>query len=658
MAARSNVYHTLFDRMSDGYCVIEFRDGPHGPLSDYVHVAANPAYTANAGIDDIVGKYLRQIVGPDEAEAWLARYGEVLRTGEPIRFEQELVATGRYLELFSYRLGEESDRMVAVLFKDVTDRKHAEAREHEARIALEERFAEALKERALLAQIVENSDAMLQVVDMEGRWLAINRAAAEELERIFGIRPQVGLGAADLLADRPEHLAQLREIWGRALAGEQFVELAEVGDPALDRRHYEMHFDTLRDADGRQVGAYQFVYDVTERIETAERLSAAESALRQSQKMEAVGQLTGGLAHDFNNLLGGVSGALDRADRRLEEGRIGDAARYVDAARQAVERAAALTHRLLAFSRRQTLTPSLVDVRALVEGVLDLVRRSVGPAVDIVLKADGDLWPVRADANQLENALLNLCLNGRDAMPDGGRLTITLANRSAAMGEDARVKPGDYLEIAVADTGVGIAEGDLERVFEPFFTTKPMGSGTGLGLSMVYGFVKQSRGNVLIASQPGEGTRVTLLLPRETGAAPGTATNGARADGTAAPQGSGTVLVVDDEVLIRMTVVEELTDLGYTCVEAGTGQAALDLLAQRPEIALLLTDVGLPGGLNGRQVAETARQRRPDLPVIFITGYAEQFTADEGDLPERMAVLTKPFRMAELVTKVGQLIAS
>ncbi|MBZ6383466.1 PAS domain-containing hybrid sensor histidine kinase/response regulator [Sphingomonas sanguinis] len=385
---------------------------------------------------------------------------------------------------------------------------------------------------------------------------------------------------------------------------------------------------------------------------TAE-LMRAEEALRQSQKMEAVGQLTGGLAHDFNNLLAGISGSLELMALRLAQGRVADVDRYMDAAQGATRRAAALTHRLLAFSRRQTLAPRPTDITALVSGMTDLIQRTVGPAITLETQGHDGLWTVLVDAPQLENALLNLCINARDAMPDGGRITIQMANRHLN-GEDVRfgdIPDGEYLALSVTDTGTGMTPDVIEKAFDPFFTTKPLGQGTGLGLSMIYGFAKQSGGQVRIQSTPGEGSTVYLYLPRHHGPA-----EHDRIDRTALPEeplGAGeTVLVVDDESTVRLMIADVLRDMGYRVIEAADSPAGLAVLRSEQRIDLLVTDVGLPGGMNGRQLAEAGRDLRHELNVMFITGYAESAVLNSGHLSAGMQLLTKPFTVDALVMGV------
>ena len=386
-------------------------------------------------------------------------------------------------------------------------------------------------------------------------------------------------------------------------------------------------------------------------------LMASEEALRQSQKMEAVGQLTGGLAHDFNNLLLGVTGSLELLQARLARGMITDADRYVTAARDAATRAAALTHRLLAFSRRQTLAPKPTDIDRLVRGIEELIGRTVGPAIAVESNVDeGGVWPVLVDPSQLENALLNLCINARDAMPDGGRITVETANRWLDQRQAADLAPGPYVSLCVSDTGTGMSADVIARAFEPFFTTKPIGQGTGLGLSMIYGFARQSGGQARITSEIGRGTTVCIYLPRHGGEADRVEAAPALADAPRAEEGQ-TVLVVDDESTIRMLVAEVLQGRGYSAIEAADGPAALAVLQSDVRIDLLVSDVGLPGGMNGRQVADAARATRPDLKVLFITGYAESAVLGDGSLEPGMHVLTKPFALDVLASRVKELIA-
>jgi signal transduction histidine kinase len=385
---------------------------------------------------------------------------------------------------------------------------------------------------------------------------------------------------------------------------------------------------------------------------------AAQEQLRQAQKMEAVGQLTGGLAHDFNNLLTGISGGLELMEIRIKQGRTAEIDKYVEMARSATKRAAALTHRLLAFSRRQTLDPKPADINRIIANMDEFLRRTVGPAIEVEVVGAGGLWTTLIDANQLENALLNLCINARDAMPDGGRITIETANKwldkVAAKARDLPV--GQYVSLCVTDTGTGMTPETIERAFDPFYTTKPLGEGTGLGLSMIYGFVRQSGGQVRIYSEMEHGTTMCLYFPRVDAEE---ATDDEREERlSAAPStNGGTVLVVDDEPAVRALITEVLSELGYTALEAGDGIAGLALLKSQPDIGLLVTDVGLPKGMNGRQLADAARVGRPDLKVLFITGYAENAVIGNGRLEPGMHVLTKPFAIDAIANRIRDLIS-
>jgi PAS domain S-box-containing protein len=394
-------------------------------------------------------------------------------------------------------------------------------------------------------------------------------------------------------------------------------------------------------------------------LDEAKERELIEEALRQSQKMEAVGQLTGGLAHDFNNLLTGIAGNLELLQARITQGRITDMQRYVVAAQGSATRAAALTHRLLAFSRRQTLEARLTDANDLVSGLADMVRQTTGQGIDVEIVLMDGLWKSFVDPNQLENALLNLCINARDAMPDGGKLIIETANKmfDERSARKFDVSAGQYMSLTVSDNGVGMAPDVAARAFDPFYTTKPLGLGTGLGLSMIYGFARQSGGQVRIHSEPGKGTAVSLYLPRQLGVEELPMAVAELAEPAQASQGT-TVLVIDDEPTVRMLVTEVLEDLGYIIIEAKDAAGGLRVLQSNARIDLLITDVGLPGGMNGRQLADAAREQRPGLKVLFITGYAETAMISHGHLDPGMHVMSKPFKIDTLANRVSDLIAA
>lgn len=511
--------------------------------------------------------------------------------------------------------------------------------------------------------LVEQMQEGALTLSADGRVLYCNRRLAEmlgaELEQVLG--KALTDYAAD--GDKP----RLKTLIALAATAEVREEIS-FQDAKGNERPVQVSLATLAgDAGPVTCG---IVSDLTDRVRqnnelidvNAKLLSEmrdrehAEAQLRQAQKMEAVGQLTGGLAHDFNNLLAAISGNLQLLERRVAQGRLTGIERYIENAGTAAQRAAALTQRLLAFSRRQTLDPHPTDVNKLIAGMQALIRGTVGPDIELEVVGGIGLWTARIDPTQLENAILNLCINARDAMaPNGGRITIETANkwmdeRSAAACE---LPAGQYLSICVSDTGTGMSPEVVAHAFDPFYTTKPIGQGTGLGLSMVYGFARQSGGQVRIYTEIGKGTTMCLYLPRHHG----TAENKDPVSTPLSEHGGGeTVLVIDDEPPIRALIVEILRECGYVPLEAQDGPSGLRTLEAEIRIDLLITDVGLPGGMNGRQVADAARILRPELKVLFITGYAENAVLGNGHLEPGMEVVTKPFDMAALADKIRDLI--
>ncbi|PVZ39631.1 PAS domain-containing protein [Pseudomonas sp. CC120222-01a] len=648
-----NIYRFLFDTMDEGFCIIEFFDGPHGPLSDYVHILANAAYAKHAGIPNVVGQKLREMV-PDEADDWVARYGEVLRTGEPLQFEQELVATGHVLSVTTFRVEPAERRQVAVLFKDVTERRKAELALQQLNEELEQRVSAALAERRLFAELVEHSVVNVHVVDTNLHWLAVNRQAKHDFHALYGHTPEVGehlptvVGHNQLTDD-----TQIMPMWHRALAGEQFTEIGAFG-----ARHYELRFNALRDHDDSVQGAYLFAYDITERVQEQQRLANAEQALRQAQKMEAVGQLSGGIAHDFNNLLGGIINAQELMQQRLGQQRYAELEPLLELSSGSAQRASALVHRLLAFSRQQTLQPRSTEVSALVNDMEELIRRSIGPSITLRSRFSARLWPTFIDPPQLESALLNLCINARDAMPGGGTIDIQGDNimLDCEQARPLELAAGDYVRLSVADTGCGMSAAVAARAIDPFYSTKPMGQGTGLGLSMTYGFVRQSGGQLRLLSIPGEGTRVELYLPRHH-QQPVAPPRPAARKALASSAGGQRIVLVEDQAALRLVVGEVLEELGYQVEAFENGTAALAHMQQSEQPDLLLSDIGLPDGPNGRQVAERCRQLYPDLKVLFITGYDESAALSDGQLLQGTSVLTKPFELEALAERVRQLLA-
>jgi len=668
-------FSAILQTIEAAFAIVQVKfDADDRPV-DYQFVEVNPAFERQTGVD-LHGKWVTEFA-PELERFWFDAYGHVAKTGEPASFESYAQAFGRWFDVRAVRVGAPADRRIAILFNDVTQRHDAEDR-----LRVSESLARENVQRVQLA---------LAAGAIIGTWnwdLRTDRFTVDEgFARGFGLDPALGrerLSLEQIITsvhpeDRPGLIAAIDEVIARggAYAHQYRVRRADgryywieangrvdhspegvaLSFPGVlidveDRRSIEAERD-------RATAALRALNDTLE-LRVAERtaeLIHAEEKLRQSQKMEAVGQLTGGLAHDFNNLLAGISGALDLMGMRIAQGRLNDIDKYMLAAQSAAKRAAALTHRLLAFSRRQTLDPRPLDVNLLVEGMTELIQRTVGPSILVETVSAPDLWPASVDASQLENAILNLCINSRDAMPDGGRIIIETANQwldaEVALAND--LPAGEYLSLTVTDTGTGMAPGVIAKAFDPFFTTKPIGEGTGLGLSMIYGFAKQSGGQVRISSELGKGTSMCIHLPRYHGEAG--ASTAAPAQSAAALTGScGTILIVDDEPTVRLLLTDVLGDLGYTLIEAADSLTGLKLLQSDVGIDLLITDVGLPGGMNGRQMADAGREVRPGLKTLFITGYAESAALGNSSLGAGMQVLTKPFSIDILATRVLELL--
>ncbi|KJZ33551.1 MULTISPECIES: ATP-binding protein [Pseudomonas] len=443
--------------------------------------------------------------------------------------------------------------------------------------------------------------------------------------------------------ERPFHPVTLISLVATALRGRR--RQYEARDRLIDLSQSELRLQTTLETLEQQVE------------ERTAQLRHNEEALRQSQKMEAVGQLTGGIAHDFNNMLTGIIGSLELLRRRLARGRTEDLDGLIDLGVTSANRAAGLTHRLLAFSRRQSLDSKPVEMNTLVASMGELLQRSISESIELDIQLSEDLWVAEADPNQLESALLNLVLNARDAMPEGGTLIVNTSNQqldSRFVAAHGNLLPGDYVLLRVTDTGCGMPESTISRAFDPFFTTKPIGQGTGLGLSMIYGFSKQSHGHVTIDSEVGHGTSVSLFLPRYSG----DLAEENLIDIQHAPHAldGETVLIVEDDPAVRVLVSAVLSELGYAYVEAGDADSAVPILDSAQRIDLLISDVGLPG-MNGRQLAEIGRQYRPDLKVLFITGYAEHAAVRGGFLDPGMQMITKPFTFDLLTAKVREMIS-
>ena len=643
-----------------------------------------------------------------------------------------------------------------------------EAREilKQSAMRLKREIAEGTAERKLLADVVEATDALVLVLDLNYGILALNKANADEFERIYGVRPKVGDNALDLLADQPEHQAALRAGWAPALAGKEFTVTEAFGDPQRARPSYEIKFNTLRDENDQRIGAYQFTYDVTERLRAQAKMEAnqarlstifetsyqyqallaadgtvlevnstalegiksgvgdvvnkpfwatpwftdtpgmteavragvahvaagndfrqevtvnlpighrtfdfsmrpvrdpsgmvvaivpeavditgrrqAEDGLRQSQKLEAMGQLTGGVAHDFNNLLTPIIGGLDMLQRRGLGGEREQ--RLIEGALQSADRAKTLVQRLLSFARRQPLQPVSVDVASLVEGMADLIASTTGPQIEVVVDVAEDLPAATADPNQLEMAILNLSVNARDAMMSGGTLRISAVAEAIEPGHRTALEPGPYIRLSVADTGAGMDAATVAKAIEPFFSTKGVGKGTGLGLSMVHGLAAQLGGALKISSQPGIGTDVEVWLPVNAGPPPIPEDD----QHTAGPKLVGTALLVDDEALVRMSTADMLTDLGFAVVEAASAEEALVAIDQGIHFDVLITDHLMPG-ISGVDLAGRLQKQRPGVPILLVSGFAES----EG-VASTIPRLIKPFRQVELAARLIGLMA-
>jgi PAS domain S-box-containing protein len=495
-------------------------------------------------------------------------------------------------------------------------------------------------ERNLLATVVETTDVMIMALDLDYNILAINKANADEFERVYGRRARVGDNVLALLEHLPEQRAAAQAAWGRALAGEEVTLIEAHGDPARVRSDYEIKFRTLRNEAGEQIGAFQFVEDVTQRLRDQAMLAHAQEALLQSQKLESMGQLTGGVAHDFNNLLTPIIATLDLL-QRLGTG--GDRVRrLVNGAYQSAERAKILVHRLLAFARRQPLQRVPIDIGALIRGLADLIASTTGPQVARVFTVADDLPAASADPSQLEMAIINLSVNARDAMDGVGTLRISATLETTDGRQMPQLEPGRYIRIVVADTGRGMDEVTRSRAIEPFFSTKGVGKGTGLGLSMAHGLAAQLGGALTIDSEPGVGTEVAIWLPESPEVSrPATV---ARVQGS--PSNTGTILVVDDEEYIRVATVDMLTELGFTVREAATAEAALEVIDAGFKPDILITDHLMPG-MTGVELAYTVRARQPGVKLLIVSGFAEAEGIDPS-LPR----LTKPFVQSELLRHI------
>ncbi len=534
-------------------------------------------------------------------------------------------------------------RMVGVV-QDITDRRRDRDALARLNATLEAAVVERTQALLLHENIIQSDTTAICAFDTEYRLIAFNRAHNDEFFRVNGFYTKLGDVFHDLFV--PEQRAVMKAQMARALSGESFTVEEEFGDPAIDAPRWEILYSPLRDPDGKVIGAFHHARDISVRQRAQSDLEAAQEALRQSQKMEAMGQLTGGVAHDFNNLLTPIIGSLDVLHRRT--GLSDREARLVEGGLQSAERAKTLVQRLLAFARRQPLRSDAVDLVELIRGMAELVTRTSGPQIRVRTELPAGLPPALADANQLEMAILNLCVNARDAMPDGGAIAIAVQEEpptpTPTPAPDAAAAAPAFLRLSVSDTGSGMDEATARRAVEPFFSTKGVGKGTGLGLSMVHGLASQLGGSMHITSRPGHGTRIDLLLPvsHVAVAAP-------RAVDTAlASHFIGRALIVDDEPLVRMATADMLESLHYRTTEATSADEAERLLVMGERFDLVVTDHMMPGML-GSELASLIRRKWPQIPVLIVSGYA-----DVDGIPPDVPRLAKPFREAELADAIRQ----
>lgn len=652
LSLKAACYDVMAGHMHEGLCVLELLENSDGEMYDYRYILANDACQRHTAHPKQLGQTARETI-PDEIGTWLPRFAEVARSGQPLHFEERLAVTDRWLKLSVHRLEPASQKRVAVVFTGVPAEQVTLDNLQALNQELSNRVDKEQANNRLLGELVDHSLANVFAADRSFRLLAINRTAQDTFKRLRGFVPKVGDYIPQFLSRQPDIRNQLEPVWPRVLAGEAFVETIALGVPQA-LRHYELRYNPLRDAQQQIQGGYLFAYDITERVAEQERMREIENALRQSQKMEAVGQLTGGISHDFNNLLGSMLAALEVATQRQAECRYPEATRLLAIARQDAQRAAALVRRLLAFSRQQTLTPQTTDVHQLVAGMHDLIKSSLHEGIDFVDQTLAGQWLIAIDPPQLESALLNLCINSRDAMPSSGTLSISGANtplgqeQASALG----LPPGDYVQICVSDNGAGMPPDVARRALEPFFTTKPLGQGSGLGLSIVYGFIRQSGGQLQITSDPGYGTRVDLYLPKDSDAieAPPAHPQPAPNKPRHSPR---LIMLVEDQVNLRLVIEDVLQELGHDVRTFVDGRSALDAVQAGLRPDLLVTDIGLPGGIDGRQLAAALPA---EVAVLYITGYS----ADQvGVTPStHCGVLCKPFTLTSLDQQIENLLAS
>ncbi|MCO6407304.1 PAS domain-containing protein [Hoeflea alexandrii] len=655
--AQRERYRNLFENLDSGFCVIRMIWDEDGTPVDYEFLEANHSFTRHTGIEDPIGKWMRRDIAQGHEQHWFELYGNVARTGEPVNTEfpaSEL--NQRWFKVQAFSIDGVGSDNVAVLFSDAT----AEKRSELALRASEEEFR-SLSQSLLNHIWTATPDGKIEWLN--DRVLAYSGETADRLK---------GDGWASIV--HPEDFPAAAAAWSHSVeTGEVYqiefrirrhdgnyrwhvVRATPVKTETGEVRRWVGSNTDIEHAKLNEAALAELNATLEERIaERTEELLQSQKALQQSQKMETIGKLTGGVAHDFNNLLQVVSGNLQLLAKDVSGNE--QAGTRVNNALAGVQRGAKLASQLLAFSRRQPLEPKVINVGRFVRGMDDLLRRSIGETVDIEVVVAEGLWNTSADPTQVENAILNMAINARDAMDGAGKLTIEAANARlddtyTAGLED--VESGNYVLLAVTDTGAGMDEATLEQVFEPFFSTKPEGKGTGLGLSMVYGFVKQSGGHIKIYSEPGQGTTVKIYLPR----ALADEEQDIQAPAGPATGGTETILVVEDDEDVRATVVATLKDLGYSVLTARDAQGGLAVIESGVPVDVLFTDVVMPGTLKSPEMAKLAKAINPDLVVLFTSGYTENSIVHGGKLDPGVELLSKPYTREALDGRIRHLIAN
>lgn len=615
---------------------IEESDAAGGPTIVYV----NNAFREITGFsrEEAIGKTPRILQGPKTQRSELDRIRKAVEMRLPVQAELiNYTKSGQqyWLELDIVPLANEAGAVThfVAVQRDVTNRRRSE----EALRLSEMRFR-------MIAEATGNAVWEWDIAGGHVSW-------SDGMTGLFGHEPDPEGSLAPVWRANvhPDDGDRIDASLGRLLSGETDTVTEAYRFRRADGTwaDVENHSILIRDEDGRAARVLGSMSDISERL-------AMQDQLRQSQKLEAIGQLTGGVAHDFNNLLTIIIGNTEMLQDSLDEG--DPIRKFADMSAVAADRAAELTNRLLAFSRKQTLQSQVIDVNSVIAGIEDMLRRTLGEDIDIEIALADVLWPTEIDIAQIEAALLNLAINSRDAMPDGGSLTIETANvvlDDDYVATEPGLRPGQYVVIAVSDSGHGISKDQIGRVFEPFFTTKPEGLGTGLGLSMVYGFVKQTDGHVRVYSEANQGTTVKLYFPRYSGEMPA---HGSERQNAPEVRGHETILAVEDDALILQQLTAQFSGLGYSVVTASAGAQALDTLRDRPDIDLLFTDVVLPGGMNGRQIAKAAQEIRPGLKILYTSGYSENAFVHQGHLDQDVQLLSKPYRRSELASKVRKVL--